>query len=212
VTEHGSEKSQFIQQLRDLAPSFGLSLPDSVIEKFVLHFEFLMRWNRKVNLTAIVQPSEATRFHYLESLFATKVLRADIKRIADIGSGAGFPGLPVAIFRPDLHLTLIEKNQRKVVFLSEVVRVLDLDNVSVFAGRFEEFDASWIDCIVGRAIERFSENVEKLLVMANHCRQVVFFCNGTLATEIERIASLFWRIGRLQIPLSNDRIILHLSK
>ena len=94
------------------------------------HLELLMRWNRTVNLTAIRNREEAIERHYCESLFLGSRLPAGRLRIADVGSGAGFPGFPVAVLRPDCLVTLIESHQRKAVFLREAAR--QVGNVRVW--------------------------------------------------------------------------------
>ena len=99
------------------------------------HYELLLRWNRSVNLTSISGLEETVERHYCESLFLGASLPAGRLRIADIGSGAGFPGFPVAVLRPDCSVTLIESHQRKAVFLREASRALP--NVRVLSKRAE---------------------------------------------------------------------------
>jgi len=100
------------------------------------HYELLLRWNRVLNLTSIDSLEEAVERHYCESVFLTIHLPAEPLRIADIGSGAGFPGIPVAVLRPDCRVSLIESHQRKAVFLREATR--SMPNVAVLAKRAEE--------------------------------------------------------------------------
>ena len=99
------------------------------------HYELLCRWNRKLNLTRISDLNEAVEMHYCESLYVARFLPVESVNIADIGSGAGFPGIPVAVIRPDCSVDLIESDQRKAVFLSEAVRAMP--NVRVIAKRAE---------------------------------------------------------------------------
>ena len=99
------------------------------------HYELLLRWNRSVNLTSISGLEETVERHYCESLFLSARLPAGWLRIADIGSGAGFPGFPVAVLRPDCSVTLIESHRRKAVFLREASRALP--NVRVLSKRAE---------------------------------------------------------------------------
>jgi 16S rRNA (guanine527-N7)-methyltransferase len=113
------------------------------------HLELLLRWNRTLNLTAIRSREEAIERHYCESLFLGARLRAGRLRIADIGSGAGFPGLPVAILRPGCSVTLIESHQRKAVFLREASR--NLPNVRVLAMRAEDVQETF-DWAISRAV------------------------------------------------------------
>ncbi len=105
------------------------------------HYELLKKWNQVVNLTRIEELGEAIERHYCESLFLAAHLPAGQLSIADIGSGGGFPGIPVAVLRPDCQLTLIESHRRKAVFLREATR--DLRNVRVLAERAEDVSGSY---------------------------------------------------------------------
>jgi len=113
------------------------------------HYEILLRWNRKVNLTSITGLEESVERHYCESLFLAAHLPAGPLRIADIGSGAGFPGMPLAVYRPDCRVTLIESHRRKCVFLQEACRTLT--NVTVVAERAEALNEGF-DRVVSRAV------------------------------------------------------------
>lgn len=100
------------------------------------HYDVMARWNRVLNLTTISSLEEVVERHYGESLFLAAHLPQQPLQIADVGSGAGFPGIPVAIVRPDCFVTLIESNKRKAVFLKEATR--ELKNVAVDARRAED--------------------------------------------------------------------------
>jgi 16S rRNA (guanine527-N7)-methyltransferase len=113
------------------------------------HLELLMRWNKSLNLTAIRSREEAIERHYGESLFLGARLPAGALRIADVGSGAGFPGFPVAVLRPDCSVTLIESHQRKAIFLKEAARAVP--NVRVLAKRAEDVADSF-DWVISRAV------------------------------------------------------------
>jgi 16S rRNA (guanine(527)-N(7))-methyltransferase RsmG len=113
------------------------------------HYNLMLRWNQRLNLTRILHLEDAIRLHYCESLFLGTLLPAGELSIADVGSGAGFPGIPLAILRPECMLTLIESHQRKAVFLREASR--KLQNVSVIAQRAEDVKEHF-DWSVSRAV------------------------------------------------------------
>ena len=113
------------------------------------HYELLCHWNRVLNLTTVTNREEAIPRHYGESLFLASHLPLGPLRIADIGSGAGFPGLPVAVVRPDCFVALIESHQRKAVFLREATR--GMSNVTVIAKRAEEISERF-DWAISRAV------------------------------------------------------------
>jgi 16S rRNA (guanine527-N7)-methyltransferase len=113
------------------------------------HHQLLESWNRRLNLTRIREVMEVVRFHYCESLFVSTVLPAESLKVCDFGSGAGFPGIPLAIIRPDIEVTLIESDQRKAVFLREATR--ELKGIQVCASRYEDCRTRF-DWIVSRAV------------------------------------------------------------
>ena len=119
------------------------------VEALETHYQLLLRWNRTLNLTSIKRMEEAVERHYCESLFLGTHLPQGRLRIADIGSGAGFPGFPVAVLRPDCSVTLIESHQRKAVFLREASR--NLPNVRVLATRAEDVKDQF-DWAISRAV------------------------------------------------------------
>ena len=126
-----------------------VELTGGQIEALEAHYELLSRWNRKINLTAIRTLDEAVERHYSEALFLGAQLPSGPLRIADVGSGAGFPGFPVAVLRPDCTVTLIESHQRKAVFLRESSRTLP--NVRVLAKRGEAVSEIF-DHVISRAV------------------------------------------------------------
>ena len=114
------------------------------------HYSLLMHWNRRRNLTRIQELEDSVQLHYCESLFLGKSLPAGALRVADIGSGAGFPGFPVAVVRPESNVDLIESHNRKAVFLREACS--ELGNIRVIAERAETLCAGDYDWVVSRAV------------------------------------------------------------
>jgi 16S rRNA (guanine(527)-N(7))-methyltransferase RsmG len=113
------------------------------------HYDLMVRWNRSLSLTTITSLEDAIERHYCESLFVGQFLGPGCQRIADIGSGPGFPGFPLAVLRPDCSVALIESHQRKAVFLKEASR--GLSNVRVIARRAEDVMDSF-DWAISRAV------------------------------------------------------------
>jgi 16S rRNA (guanine527-N7)-methyltransferase len=128
-------------------------LPESQVELLHRHYEILTRWNRVLSLTSMRTLEEVVERHYCESVFAASHLPKTPSSVADIGSGAGFPGIPIAIVRPDCSVALIESHQRKAAFLKEASR--ELANVRVLAKRAEDVTGSF-DWVVSRAV-RYSD-------------------------------------------------------
>jgi len=126
-----------------------VTLRDDQIGGLDRHYQLLVKWNRVLNLTSIRDTEEAVVRHYCECLFFASLLPEE-GRVLDLGSGAGFPGVPVAILRPEMRVTLLESHQRKAVFLKEATR--DLENVEVVPKRAEDISSTW-DLVVSRAVD-----------------------------------------------------------
>ncbi len=133
--------------VREFAPHGSLTVEQ--VDALEAHYNLLTRWNARLNLTRIEPVEDAVRLHYCESLFVGTRLPAGKLRIVDVGSGAGFPGIPIAIVRPECTVTLVESHQRKGVFLREASR--KLKNVSVVTDRAENVKPEY-DWLVSRAV------------------------------------------------------------
>jgi 16S rRNA (guanine(527)-N(7))-methyltransferase RsmG len=160
----------FRELLRSEYQPWG-ELSDLQLDQLESHFKLLEAWNRRLNLTRIRDLTEVVRFHYCESLFLSTVLPEGPLDVCDLGSGAGFPGIPLSIARPDVRVALIESDQRKAVFLREATR--ELGNVLVEARRHEE-SAHVFDWAVSRALapgsflkSRLVSNIALLTSAAN---------------------------------------------
>ena len=142
-------RSWFEDHIRNALPELILS--DEQLTSLYRHFELLNRWNERMDLTSVDTPEEIVRRHYCESLFfGYQVPLGEVSlSVLDFGSGAGFPGLPLAILNPNWRVTLLEANQRRAVFLKEAAR--EIANVSVIAERGEKFDQRH-DFVVARAV------------------------------------------------------------
>jgi 16S rRNA (guanine527-N7)-methyltransferase len=141
---------------RELAP-YLQSRFDGLADKINVYMDLLLRWNRKISLTTVTDLAEIVRFHFGESLFALRMLQNEKSRLADVGTGAGFPGLPLAMALPQLGVTLIESNAKKCAFLAEVIRTVDIKNASILRGRMESMssDVPKFDFITARAFGHF---------------------------------------------------------
>jgi 16S rRNA (guanine527-N7)-methyltransferase len=128
-----------------------------VAERFAAYFELLNRWNAKLNLTAIRSPEEILQRHFVECIFCSQHLPAGISTLLDYGSGAGFPGVPIALCRPEIRVTLAESQGKKAGFLREAVRSLGIV-AEVHGGRVEEMPANRVfDAVALRAVDKMQE-------------------------------------------------------
>jgi len=155
-----------IERIAELLAPFVEPVPlaDSQVRAIRTYIDLLLKWNAKFNLTAIRNPQEIITRHFGESLFTARQLYPagdSHESVIDIGSGAGFPGLPLKLWSPNLDLTLVESNQRKATFLREVIRALDLKSTLVLTERAESLSRH-ADLVTFRAVERF----ERILPVA----------------------------------------------
>jgi len=138
----------------------GEAASPQLIAQVQVYLDLLLRWNARTNLTGIRDPEQIVTRHFGESLFAARVLRdagalaASDLTLADVGSGPGFPGIPIGLLAPELSLTLIESQNKKSSFLREVIRTLGLDRAKVFNGRAENWNYT-AGIVTLRAVEKF---------------------------------------------------------
>jgi 16S rRNA (guanine527-N7)-methyltransferase len=156
-----------------------------VISKYV---DLLLKWNARVNLTAIREPEEIVQRHFGESFFtANHVLsQGTIEKVIDLGSGAGFPGVPFALLAPNAQVTLIEANQKKAAFLRELIFFLGLKNAKVFDGRAENYTQT-ADVVTMRAVEGFSKAMPLAVQLTEPKGRVVLMIGSSQVEEAVRL-------------------------
>ena len=185
-------------------------MADSELSSIRTYVELLLKWNAKLNLTAIRDPEEITTRHFGESLFAARQLfqsRDSRESVIDVGSGAGFPGLPLKLWSHDLELTLVESNHRKATFLREVIRALALSSIAVLTERAESLSLR-ADLVTLRAVERF----ERILPVASalrkpHGRIALLIGEAQVEVAQSALCTLAWH-EPVPIPLSKNRSLL----
>ncbi|NUQ29642.1 MAG: 16S rRNA (guanine(527)-N(7))-methyltransferase RsmG [Acidobacteriaceae bacterium] len=146
-----------------LQPYLPAGVPAGVAEKLSEYLDLLLKWNARTNLTAIRQPEEMVRRHFGESLFAGGLVPEGAETMLDLGSGGGFPGIPIQILRPEIEVTLAESQGKKAAFLREAVRTLGL-KTEVWADRAEklaerEKRARSFDVVAMRAVDKMQEMI-----------------------------------------------------
>lgn len=132
-----AEKEDLLALLQETAQEVGVQLSPSQGEQFWIYLQELLEWNRRFPLTAVTEPADVVIKHFVDSLTPLPYLEASTN-LLDIGSGAGFPGIPLKIAAPDLCLSMVDSNRKKVSFLKHIVRSLKLREVTVLHGRVED--------------------------------------------------------------------------
>ena len=134
---------------------------DAQIRAFLVYLDELKKWNRAYNLTGLQSDTEIVIKHFLDSLLFLKVLPGDVCTVADIGSGAGFPGIPMKIMQPGLEMVLVEPSQKKSLFLQHMQRTLRLERIEIINKRIEDMQGTLVDVAVTRALFRIREFISK---------------------------------------------------
>ena|SRR5258708_4361498 len=194
-----------------LRPFLGTNpISQEQLGRTVAYLDLLLKWNARINLSAIRSPEEIVTRHFGESFFAARHLLWKDNHpgsAIDIGSGAGFPGLPMKIWAPSLGLTLIESNGRKATFLREVCRALHLSGVEVVSKRAEDVEAR-ADLVTVRAVERFDSVLpiaERLMSSSGTLALLIGAAQEETAKRV--LPKLKWQ-DPLPIPLSQSRMLL----
>jgi 16S rRNA (guanine527-N7)-methyltransferase len=179
------------------------------ITKIREYIRILIRWNETISLTTVVDPVEILARHFGESMFACSLLPVENCRLADIGTGAGFPGLALKIADPNLRIVLVEPNKKKCAFLNEVIRTLELSEVEVVASRFDEIrpNADFVNIITARALGGFSDLMRWARESLSFRGHIVLWLGSEDSTKVSAESEWIWQ-PPVKIPESQRRFIL----
>jgi len=191
------------------AREFQLALNEQQVLQIQQYTKLLRAWNEKVNLTAIRDPLEMLYRHFCESMFGAMLLPVENCRLADVGSGGGFPGLPLKIFRPELTVFLVESNVKKATFLAEVIRELGLTDTRVLVSRFEELseDVAPLDVVCSRALGDFASFLAWAASPQVGAKQALLWLGGRDFEEVRTLPGWSWK-EPTPVPKSLQRFIL----
>ena len=186
-----------------------LTPPSSLLPQLSAYLDLLLKWNARTNLTAIRDPEEIVRRHFGESLFAAQHLGPPEQlpnTLLDLGSGAGFPGLPIALLHPEIHVTLAESQNKKSTFLREAVRTLGLQNVEIWPARAESMPPTrQFHTVTMRAVDNMAAAIAAASPRATHQLLLLTSTPPTLPPE-------FTPKPPIPIPNSHSTILLRATR
>jgi len=195
--------------IRRALGEFQVSLDEKQVLLIQKYMQILRHWNEKLNLTAIREPLEILYRHFCESMYAAVAVPGEFGRLADIGTGAGFPGIPLKIMRPELELFLVESNIKKGTFLAEVVRELELPNARVLISRYEELfeELAPLDYVCSRALGEFGPFLEWAASERLSARRTLLWIGGRDLDEVRKSPQWEWQ-EPISVPQSLRRYLM----
>ena len=218
------EKEQFKKEMEKYLEIISISLTQKQIEQFYDYMNLLLEWNEKFNLTAITKPEEIILKHFIDSIIPINNIKKDSK-IVDIGTGAGFPGIPLKIVRPDLKITLVDSLNKRISFLEEVIKKLQLEEIEAIHARAEEFGRNKnkresFDIATSRAVANMSVLVEYLLPLVKLGGHCILLKGSQIEEEVEKsqkaLTVLGGKVEKLdcfELPMTDiKRNIIYLLK
>ena len=200
-------KEEFIEALKEL----NIEVTEEKLNKLNRYYELLVEWNEKINLTAITEKNDVYLKHFYDSLTITKIVDlSKISTFADIGTGAGFPGLIIKIFFPDIHITLIDSLNKRTDFLKLVIADLKLENIEVITGRAEELGhREKYEVVTARAVANLHILLELLVPLSS---KYVLLMKGEAKEELENTNNLYKELSikliqkiEFQLPKENSK-------
>jgi 16S rRNA (guanine527-N7)-methyltransferase len=181
-------------------------LSQDTLARFVAYHALFVRWNQRTNLSAVRDQEEIVRRHFVESIFCAQQLPIELRTVLDFGSGGGFPGIPIALCRPEITVCLAESQGKKAAFLQEAVRVLAL-SASVHAGRAEDLGVQF-DCVTLRAVDRMENAVAAAARLVDTGGILALMTTEAEADRLEGAAgSAFSWEQKFQLPGGSARIL-----
>ena len=208
------EKEVFVEKMQEKLRMLDVRFFMEQTEQFFEYMNLLIEWNEKMNLTAITDPEEIILKHFIDSITILKELEDD-STVVDVGTGAGFPGIPLSIMNPTLKITLVDSLNKRLIFLQEVVNKLNLKNVEIVHARAEEFGQNkkyreYFDVSTSRAVANLSTLSEYLIPLVKVKGKVISMKASEAREEIneakkaiEILGGTIEKIDEFNLPQSD---------
>ncbi|MBQ3414173.1 MAG: 16S rRNA (guanine(527)-N(7))-methyltransferase RsmG [Clostridia bacterium] len=184
------EKEEFYREMRENSLKLDIELNEEQLEKLYMYMDILLEWNQKMNLTAITDKKEIILKHFVDSLTINKYIDKN-KSIIDVGTGAGFPGIPIKIIRDDVEVVLVDSLNKRINFLNEVINKLELKNIKAIHARAEEIGKTEeyrekFDISTSRAVANLSTLSEYLIPLVKINGKCICMKGPDINEEIEQ--------------------------
>lgn len=195
-------------QLREELNKWNIAITDEQLSLFDKYYDLLISWNEKINLTTITDERDVLYKHFLDSLSPMSKFDFSGKRILDVGTGAGFPGIPLAIMNPQADFVLLDSLNKRINYLNEVIDVLGLSNVKCFHGRAEEYGfkkdfREGFDIVVSRAVANLSSLSEYCIPFVKKSGVFISFKSDQSDEEIEAASTAIKILGGKRSEIFN---------
>ena len=214
----------FKNKMIELSKKINIDITDEQLKKFYRYMDLLLEWNEKINLTAITETDEVILKHFIDSMTVFKYL-VESKNIIDVGTGAGFPGIPIAIMNQNKNITLLDSLNKRINFLNEVCSELKINNIKTYHGRAEEFGHNKqhrekYDIAISRAVANMTTLVEYLIPFIKVGGRCICMKGNDIEEELEQAKFAIKELGgkiekveRFNLPNSDmERNIIIITK
>ena len=214
----------FKNKMIELSKKINIDITDEQLKKFYRYMDLLLEWNEKINLTAITETDEVILKHFIDSMTVFKYL-VESKNIIDVGTGAGFPGIPIAIMNQNKNITLLDSLNKRIIFLNEVCSELKINNIKTYHGRAEEFGHNKqhrekYDIAISRAVANMTTLVEYLIPFIKVGGRCICMKGNDIEEELEQAKFAIKELGgkiekveRFNLPNSDmERNIIIITK
>lgn len=210
------EFERFEKSLKEKVEKLGIELNDYQVKQFYNYMKLLIEWNKKINLTAIIDPEDIILKHFIDSLTIAKYINEKDK-IADIGTGAGFPGIPIKILKPENEMLLVDSLNKRIKFLEMVIQEDKLKNIKVLHGRAEEIGHNKayrgnFDVVTSRAVAKLNILLEYMLPLLKLGGKCICLKGPNIEEELEEARNAIKILGgqidkieQMELPYSDNR-------
>lgn len=218
------KKEDFIYKMQEKSKDLGVRFSVEQTEQFFEYMNLLIEWNEKMNLTAITEPEDIILKHFIDSITILKEIKDDVK-LVDVGTGAGFPGIPISIMKPSIKVTLVDSLNKRLMFLQEVADKLNLNNINMLHMRAEELGQNKkyresFDIATSRAVANLSTLSEYLIPLVKVNGKVISMKASSAQEEIKQannainvLGGAIKKIEEFNLPQSDiGRTIIVINK